>query len=183
MNEKNTHLSRENPRSYLIQLVQRHPVIPHEHAAAGWESNDIATHEDGLKRVLLLCKHKLPNNQATRELHWTTDEDNHCADVTTVEDTTTLTDKRKTENKSSTHVRKLCSSTGCPCPCHCTVKTLPQLLHKPIDFQRNFGSWPWGCATIKHYSISVLRNYSVNAVHPSTRMCTTIACDFVWCSG
>ena len=29
--------------------------------------NDSATHGDGLIHALLLCKHKLPNNKATRE--------------------------------------------------------------------------------------------------------------------
>ena len=86
-------------------------------AAAVWESSDCATHEDGLMHVLLLCKHKVQ-----RELPWTTDEGSHCADVTTEEDTTTLTENHKTENRSSTHVQILCSSAESPCTCHCTVK-------------------------------------------------------------
>ena len=31
-------------------------------------------------------------------------------------------------------------------------------------FQRNYGSWPCGCEPSKHYSISSLRNHSVNAI-------------------
>ena len=42
--------------------------------------------------------------------------------VTTDEDTATLTEKHKTENRSSTNVQILCSSFECSCTCHCTVK-------------------------------------------------------------
>ena len=71
------------------------------------------------------CSFAVQTQIATRELPWTTDEDSHCADVTTEEGTTTLTEKHKTENISSTHVQILCSSTESPCTCHCTVKLYP----------------------------------------------------------
>ena len=77
------------------------------------------------------CSFAVQTQIATRELPWTTDEDSHCADVTTDEDTITLTEKHKTENRSSTHVQILCSSTESPCTCQCTVKlyrTLPWIL-------------------------------------------------------
>ena len=38
------------------------------------------------------------------------------------------------------------------------------LLHKPIAFERNLGSWPWSCDPFEKNSISVLRNHSVNAI-------------------
>ena len=69
----------------------------------------VQRNEDGLIHVLLLCKHKLPNNKATREPPRTTHEDSHCADVTTEEDTTTLTEKHKTENRSTAQMSKYCA--------------------------------------------------------------------------
>ena len=56
--------------TFAASLEVVHEVVAQQSAvaAAVGESNDSATHEDDLIHVLLLCKHKLPNNKATREL-------------------------------------------------------------------------------------------------------------------
>ena len=84
--------------------------IPCPTAAAVWESNEKATRGDGLKHVLLLCKHKLPLEPRMRTVT-----------VLMSQLRKTLL-KHKTENSSSTHVQMLCSSTESPFTCHCTVK-------------------------------------------------------------
>ena len=38
------------------------------------------------------------------------------------------------------------------------------LQHMQIVFQRNLGSWPWGCEPFEQHSTSVLRDHSVNAI-------------------
>ena len=114
---KGRHLCHSNTTNQRLAPPRLTPLRYHV-----WESSDSATHEDGLIHVLLLCKHKLPNSKVTRELLWTTDGDSHCAGATTEEDTSTLTEKHKIENRSSTHVQMLCSSTESPCTCHCDVK-------------------------------------------------------------